>query len=158
MKCPFCSHTRDKVIDTRLSEDGTVIRRRRECLECRHRFTTRETVDLKPLKVIKRGNRVNEPFSREKLKKGIKLALHKRPFDEETVDALVDEIYTTLRYSHEKEVSSEEIGNLVMDHLRKLDKVAYIRFASVYRDFRDVEEFFDELKTIMSRTKKRKHR
>lgn len=153
MKCPFCSQNNDKVIDTRLSEDGILIRRRRECLECNQRFSTREMVDLKPLKVIKRAERISEPFSKEKLKKGIRLALHKRPVEEEQIDNMVDSIYTTLRYSHEKEVFSEQIGNLVMDHLKKLDKVAYIRFASIYRDFHDVEEFISELKTVMVKKK-----
>ena len=156
MKCPFCSKNNDKVIDTRLSEDGTFIRRRRECLSCTHRFSTREAVDLKPLKVLKGGERINEPFSKEKLKKGIQLALHKRPFEEEVIDNMVDEIFNILRYSHEKEVKSEEVGNLVMKHLKKLDKVAYIRFASIYRDFHDVEEFIQELKTVMVKRKTRK--
>ena len=156
MKCPFCSKNNDKVIDTRLSEDETLIRRRRECLDCSQRFSTRETVDLKPLKVVKRSERINEPFSKEKLKKGIKLALHKRPFEEEDIDNMVDAIYAELRYSHEKDVLSEEIGNLVMDHLKKMDKVAYIRFASVYRDFHDVEEFICELKTVMVKKKKKR--
>lgn len=157
MKCPFCSENNDKVIDTRLSEDGVLIRRRRECLNCSQRFSTKEMVDLKPLKVVKRGERINEPFSKEKLKKGIKLALHKRPFEEEEIDNIVDRIFTALRYSHEREVYSEEIGNLVMDHLKKLDKVAYIRFASIYRDFHDVEEFINELKTVMVKKKSKKH-
>lgn len=149
MKCPFCSKDNDKVIDTRLSEDGTLIRRRRECLECTQRFTTKEAVELKPLKVFKGNDRMKEDFSKDKLKKGIKTALHKRPVDDEVIDNMIDEIYNKLRYSHEKEVGSEEIGNLVMSKLKKLDKVAYIRFASVYRDFRDVEEFLDELKSVI---------
>ncbi len=155
MKCPFCSKDNDKVVDTRLSEDGALIRRRRECLNCSQRFSTKETVELKPLKVVKDNDRIKEDFSRQKLKQGIKKALHKRPVDDEIVETMIDEIYNKLRYSHEKEVESGEIGNLVMEKLKKVDKVAYIRFASVYRDFRDVEEFFDELKDVM--VKKRKN-
>jgi transcriptional repressor NrdR len=151
VKCPFCSKNNDKVIDTRLSEDGALIRRRRECLECSQRFSTREGVDLKPLRVFKTGERMKEDFSREKLKKGLMIALRKRPFDDEYIENMLDEIYNKLRYSHEKEVTSEEIGNLVMSHLRRIDKVAYIRFASVYRDFHDVEEFIDELKVVMKK-------
>lgn len=149
VKCPFCSQDDDKVIDTRLSEDGTLIRRRRECIRCSQRFTTREIVELKPLKVVKTEGRRKEDFSREKLKRGITLSLRKRPFDEDVIEAMVDDICGQIRNTHEKEVTSREIGNLIMEYLKRLDKVAYIRFASVYRDFRDVEEFFDELKHVM---------
>jgi len=148
MKCPFCGSDTDKVVDSRSAKDGESIRRRRECLKCSQRFTTYEYVEDVSLVVIKNnGNR--EPFDRQKLLRGIRISCAKRPIPTEKLDDLVDEIKHDLESKGEREISSHEIGELVMLKLKKIDDVAYVRFASVYRKFGDKSEFMDELKKIL---------
>jgi len=148
MRCPFCKGADSKVLDSRESMEGAVIRRRRECLECRKRFTTYERVEeLAPLVVKKDGRR--EPFDREKLLAGLHKAVEKRPVSMDQLEALVAEVEVRLQERGEKEVPSSAIGEEVMRRLRALDQVAYVRFASVYRSFRDIEEFMDELKGLL---------
>lgn len=146
MKCPFCNHLEDKVIDSRETSGGMIIRRRRECLKCGKRFTTYERLREKiPYMVIKRDGR-QEPFDREKITAGIIKACEKTSIDAETVESLVDEIEGILQSKYDKEVKSQEIGELVMERLRSLDEVAYLRFASVYRQFKDAGAFMEEIK------------
>ncbi|VAV83603.1 Ribonucleotide reductase transcriptional regulator NrdR [hydrothermal vent metagenome] len=148
MKCPFCSHLEDKVIDSRLSQDGSVTRRRRECLQCSKRFTSYERVEeMLPLVVKKDGVRV--VYDREKVRSGMKKACEKRPVSSDEIDGAIDRIETRLAGLGEKEVLSHLIGEAVMDELRALDEVAYVRFASVYRDFRDIKEFMSELTELI---------
>ena len=148
MRCPFCKGADSKVLDSRESMEGAVIRRRRECLECRKRFTTYERVEeLAPLVVKKDGRR--EPFDREKLLAGLHKAVEKRPVSMDQLEALVAEVEVRLQERGEKEVPSSAIGEEVMRRLRAMDQVAYVRFASVYRSFRDIEEFMDELKGLL---------
>jgi transcriptional repressor NrdR len=148
MKCPFCGHLEDKVIDSRSTKDGNVIRRRRECLKCEKRFTSYERVeDLLPMVIKKDGSR--EPFDRQKILHGIEKALEKRPVDMETRERAVEEIEKKLLSLETKEVSSSVIGEGVMDRLKDMDKIAYVRFASVYREFKDINEFMDELKGLL---------
>ena len=153
MRCPFCKKDNDKVIDTRPSEDGAVTRRRRECLECGRRYTTHERLEYSPLKVIKKDNS-REPFSREKLLAGVTRALRKRPVTIEAIDAAVDRIEARLLSLGEPEIPSAQIGELVMKELKKLDKVAYIRFASVYRNFADVDEFSEVIREVQTRPRR----
>jgi transcriptional repressor NrdR len=149
MKCPFCSHLGDKVVDSRESKEGEVIRRRRECLECGRRFTSYERIDEIPYMVIKKdGSR--ERFERQKLIAGLLKACEKRPVSVAAVEAVADRVEATVQERPEKEMSTEEVGALVMDELRRLDKVAYVRFASVYRHFRDIGEFMTELKDLLA--------
>lgn len=146
MRCPFCAHADTAVIETReTGEDST--RRRRECPQCERRFTTYERVELKPLRVIKKDGK-RESFDRNKLKKGFLRACEKRPISDEQIEQAVQEIENRLRGADSDEIPSKMIGDLVMRTLKKLDKVAYIRFASVYREFEDVESFEKELKTL----------
>ncbi len=148
MRCPFCKKTENKVIDSRLSHEGHVIRRRRECLDCSRRFTTYERVEeMMPLVVKKDGRR--EAFDREKVLLGLTKAVEKRPVSVEQVEQLATEIERKLQEMGEKEVASTVIGQIVMERLPQLDEVAYVRFASVYRSFRDIAEFMDELKDII---------
>ena len=148
MKCPFCGHNDDKVIDSRTGKDGDVIRRRRECLKCERRFTSYEKVeDMMPMVIKKDGGR--EPFDREKILKGLSVALKKRPVDMETREKIVEDIEKNLASSGMKEVPAAQIGEEVMDHLKDIDQVAYVRFASVYREFKDVTEFMDELTHLL---------
>ena len=153
MKCPFCAHPDDKVVDSRTIKDGELIRRRRECLSCTQRFTTYERIEEIPLMVAKKDGR-REPFDRSKIVIGILKACEKRPVSIEQIEDLVDRIEKSINSSMEKEVSSEKIGAMVMDELRNLDEVAYVRFASVYRQFRDIDEFMDVLKTLYREDKK----
>jgi len=153
MKCPFCAHPDDKVVDSRTIKDGELIRRRRECLSCTKRFTTYERIEEIPLMVAKKDGR-REPFDRSKIVIGILKACEKRPVSIEQIEDLVDRIEKSINSSMEKEVSSEKIGAMVMDELRNLDEVAYVRFASVYRQFRDIDEFMDVLKTLYREDKK----
>ena len=147
MKCPFCAHLDSKVIDSRTSAAGDVIRRRRECEKCGRRFTSRERVeDVLPVVVKKDGARV--PFDREKVLHGVRLACNKRPVAMDRIEKFIDELERELIESEAKEVASQEIGERVMRKLRELDEVAYVRFASVYRSFRDIEEFRSELDRI----------
>ncbi len=149
MKCPFCSHTEDKVIDSRLSKDGDVIRRRRECLKCDSRFTSYERIEeVLPLVVKKDGRR--EPFDRHKILHGLEKACEKRPVGIEAREALVSKIEKKLQESGEKEIPSSRIGGEIMSGLKGVDEVAYVRFASVYRQFKDIKEFMEELRTLFS--------
>lgn len=144
MKCPFCGHPDDKVIDSRTGGAGDVIRRRRECEACARRFTTYERVeDVLPTVVKKDGGR--EPFDRQKLVRGARIACIKRPVAVERIEALADAIEREIQESERREITSRELGERVMVHLRAIDEVAYVRFASVYRSFRDVDEFLSEL-------------
>ncbi|QFQ78358.1 transcriptional regulator NrdR [Vibrio harveyi] len=144
MHCPFCSENDTKVIDSRLVADGHQVRRRRQCLACSERFTTFETAELVMPKVIKsNGNR--EPFDEDKMVGGIQRALEKRPVSADSIELAISMIKSQLRATGEREVPSKMIGNLVMDQLKELDKVAYIRFASVYRSFEDIREFGEEI-------------
>ena len=149
MRCPFCKKTENKVIDSRLSQDGQVIRRRRECLDCTRRFTTYERVEeMLPLVVKKDGRR--EAFDREKVLIGLKKAVEKRPVSAEQLEKIVAEIEGKLQELGEKEVPSATIGEQVMRELQKVYDVAYVRFASVYRSFRDVKEFMEELQDLLA--------
>jgi transcriptional repressor NrdR len=144
MRCPFCSHQESKVIDSRVSTAGDVIRRRRECESCTRRFTSRERVeDVLPVVVKKDG--VRQPFDREKVLRGVRLACNKRPVAMDRIEKFIDEQERDLVESEAKEVESQELGERVMKKLRELDEVAYVRFASVYRSFRDIDEFRSEL-------------
>lgn len=148
MKCPFCGHLEDKVIDSRSAKDGSVIRRRRECLKCEKRFTSYERVeDLMPMVIKKDGSR--EPFDRQKILKGLDKALHKRPVDVETRERAVDEIEKNLLSMEVREVQSSVIGEELMSRLQDMDKIAYVRFASVYREFKDINEFMEELQGLL---------
>jgi transcriptional repressor NrdR len=154
MKCPFCGHLEDKVIDSRSTKDGNSIRRRRECLKCEKRFTSYERVeDLMPMVIKKDGSR--EPFDRQKILKGLEKALHKRPVDMETRDGAVDEIEKKVLSMELKEVPSSTIGEELMSRLKDMDKIAYVRFASVYREFKDINEFMDELQGLLKTGSKR---
>ena len=147
MRCPFCLHLDSKVLDSRQTEEGASIRRRRECTACHKRFTTYERLDEVPFMVVKKDGR-REPFTRTKILNGILRACEKRPISLKTIDALVDEIERDVRSGLEREVPSEVIGELVMDKLRALDEVAYVRFASVYRQFTDIDRFIEELEQM----------
>ncbi len=150
MKCPFCGATDDKVVDSRESREGEVIRRRRECVACGRRFTSYETIEEIPYMVVKNDGR-REAFDRKKLRAGLVKACEKRPVAPAKLDAIVDEIETLLHDAEEREIATTRVGSLVMERLRELDKVAYVRFASVYRKFEDVDEFLLELKNLIGR-------
>ena len=150
MRCPFCTSPEDKVIDSRASNDQTVIRRRRECVGCKRRFTTYERIEEVPFRVVKKdGTRV--PFDRERIMHGMLRACEKRPISVETLDEITSRIESRINEMFDSEVSSRFIGNLVMEELRSIDQVAYVRFASVYREFKDINEFLSELKGILER-------
>ena len=149
MKCPFCGHLGDKVVDSRESKEGEVIRRRRECLECRKRFTSYERIDEIPYMVVKKDG-TRERFDRQKLVNGLLKACEKRPVSVAALEAVADRIEGVLQDRPDKEMTTHEVGGIVMDELKKLDKVAYVRFASVYRHFRDIGEFMSELKDLLS--------
>jgi transcriptional repressor NrdR len=160
MRCPKCTSIEDKVIDSRIARDGNSIRRRRECLECGHRFTTNEEFVRDSLVVVKRDGR-QEPFSRDKLVAAVRAACHKRPVDGEQISMLVEDVIDAVEARYENQVPTQAIGEHVMQRLRKMDQVAYVRFASVYKEFRDVSEFVDEITNLapgapgsMSKTKK----
>jgi len=150
MKCPYCGSSENKVIDSRIVKDGKAVRRRRECLKCKRRFTTYEYIEKSPIMVIKRDKR-REPFDRTKLLNGITTACHKRPIPREKIEELVDEIESAISDLGKLEVPSREIGEEVIKRLKKLDEVSYVRFASVYRDFKDKNEFFEELKKLINK-------
>ena len=153
MKCPFCGHAENKVIDSRISKDGKAVRRRRECLGCGKRFTTYEYVeDILPMVVKKDGRR--EQFDRQKILSGIKKACEKRPISMESIDKLVENVEQSCQEMQVEEISSTLIGEKIMNELKMFDGVAYVRFASVYRQFRDVGEFMSELKDLLSKGKK----
>lgn len=147
MRCPKCTSIEDKVIDSRIARDGNSIRRRRECLECGHRFTTNEGFVRDTLVVIKRDGR-QEPFLRDKLVGAIRAACHKRPLDGEQIYMLVEDVIDAVEAQSESQVSTKLIGEHVMQRLRRLDQVAYVRFASVYKEFTDVTEFVDEITNL----------
>lgn len=148
MRCPYCGRQKDCVIDSRVSRNGSSVRRRRECSRCKKRFTTYEYVERTPLMVIKKDAR-REAFDREKLTGGIMVACEKRPVSVKRIERIVEEIERALEKKHDREVSSKEIGEAVMNRLHELDEIAYVRFASVYRQFRDVGQFMKELKTFL---------
>ncbi|MGE3842385.1 MAG: transcriptional regulator NrdR [Vicinamibacterales bacterium] len=149
MKCPYCGHLGDKVVDSRESREGEVIRRRRECLECGRRFTSYERIDEIPYMVVKKdGSR--ERFERQKLVAGMLKACEKRPVSISALEAVADRLETVLQDRPDREMSTAEIGETVMEELKQLDKVAYVRFASVYRHFRDIGEFMTELKDLLN--------
>ena len=144
MRCPFCANTQDRVVDSRESREGDVIRRRRECVGCGRRFTSYEKIESIPFQVVKRDQR-REPYDREKLMRGLQVACRKRPIPQAELESAADSIEATMHDSGEREISSQRLGTLVMDRLRRLDPIAYVRFASVYRRFEDVESFVKEL-------------
>ena len=148
MKCPFCNYQDSKVVDSRPTDEGTSIRRRRECLQCGKRFTTYETVERLPLMLIKRDG-TRQPYSRDKLLAGVMKACEKRPVSQQRLEQLVDQVEQKLFGTLESEVSSKTIGEMVMEELREIDEVAYVRFASVYRQFSDVNTFMEELNTLI---------
>jgi transcriptional repressor NrdR len=148
MKCPFCGEIEDKVIDSRISKDGDSIRRRRECEGCKKRFTTHEKIEETLPVIIKKDGR-REPFDRDKILKGMRIACRKRPVSTASIDAAVDKIERELQERGQKEIKGSEIGERVMQELHELDEVAYVRFASVYRSFKDISEFMAEVKTLL---------
>ncbi len=150
MKCPFCCEIDNKVIDSRLSKEGLVIRRRRECLACTRRFTTYENVEKIPIMIVKKDGR-REAYNRDKVGAGIKRACEKRDISMETIEEFLDELEGDLREMGKKEIPSHDIGERIMVKLHGLDDVAYVRFASVYREFKDVNDFVEELKSLLSR-------
>ncbi len=150
MKCPFCSYEESKVIDSRPTDEGQRIRRRRECLQCTKRFTTYEIVESLPIIVIKK-DKSRESFNRDKLMTGLLRACEKRPVSIDTLDNMIDEIEVIIQNSLDREVSSEKIGELVMEKLKGIDEVAYVRFASVYRQFKDINTFMNELNKLLAK-------
>ena len=148
MKCPYCNHPDTRVIDSRPAEDGSAIRRRRSCDECGKRFTTYEKVETIPLIIIKKDNN-REQYNRSKIERGIIRACYKRPVSAEAIQKAVERIEIKIFNMEAKEVSSTDVGEFVMDELKELDEVAYVRFASVYREFKDVNTFMDEIKKMM---------
>ncbi|MBP1755743.1 MAG: nrdR [Firmicutes bacterium] len=148
MKCPFCSKDNTRVIDSRPADDNNSIRRRRQCDECQRRFTTYEKVETIPLVVIKKDNN-REPYDRSKIEAGVFRSCHKRPISVDQITTLVDEVENIIFNREDKEIPSHVIGEILMDKLKDLDPVAYVRFASVYREFKDVSTFMDELKKIL---------
>ena len=155
MKCPYCGDENTRVIDSRSAEDGDSIRRRRQCDKCGKRFTTYEKIETIPVFVIKKDNS-REPYDRAKIEKGIMLSCRKRPVKIEKITKMIDDIENTILNQDSKEVPSSFIGELIMEHLRNLDQVAYVRFASVYREFQDVDTFMTELQNILTRDKHEK--
>jgi transcriptional repressor NrdR len=151
VKCPSCGHSDDKVIDSRSAKDGRAIRRRRECMKCGSRFTTYEYVEAESLLVAKRDGR-REPFSRQKLFAGVSKACGKRPIAAEAVENLVDVVTADIQRNAQSEITSMRIGEKVMEELARLDEVAYVRFASVYRRFKDITQFMEELKTLLKKS------
>jgi transcriptional repressor NrdR len=148
MKCPFCNHMEDNVVDSRESKEGDAIRRRRECLGCERRFTTYERIDEVPYMAVKKDGR-REKFDRQKVLGGLLKACEKRPVSMGKLSELVNQVESKVGDSPDREISTTEIGEFLMENLKNLDKIAYVRFASVYRDFQDEEAFFNELKTLM---------
>jgi transcriptional repressor NrdR len=152
MKCPYCGHLEDKVVDSRESKEGEVIRRRRECLGCTKRFTSYERIDQIPHMVVKKDGR-REPFDREKVLAGLRRACEKRPVPTKTLESIADRVEAMVQESPDREVSTGVIGECLMDRLRELDRVAFVRFASVYRDFKDVDQFMATLKGLLETTR-----
>jgi transcriptional repressor NrdR len=154
MKCPRCGFEEDKVVDSRTTKEGEAIRRRRECLQCAFRFTTYEYIERAPMMVVKRDGR-REQYSREKLLSGLLKACEKRPVSREQLEKIVDEIESVIFGKFKNEVKSTELGNLVIDRLQGLDEIAYVRFASVYRQFKDINQFMSEVRGLLDRHKDR---
>ncbi len=148
MKCPFCGHLHDKVVDSRESKEGDSIRRRRQCLSCQRRFTSYERIDEIPYMVVKKDGR-RERFDRQKVLAGVLKACEKRPVSMVQLEAIADKAEVMVQESSEREVSTQTLGEMIMNELKNLDKVAYVRFASVYLDFKDVQEFMSELKDLL---------
>ncbi len=148
MKCPFCGHENTRVIDSRPAEDNNSIRRRRVCDECDKRFTTYEKIETIPLIIIKKDNN-RETYDRSKIEAGVLRACHKRPVSAGQIDKLVEEVETEIFNMEEREISTQDIGEMVMNKLKDMDAVAYVRFASVYREFKDINTFMDELKKVL---------
>lgn len=155
MKCPTCNFKETKVVDSRLSGEGNSIRRRRECLDCQYRFTTYEYVEQVPLMVIKRDGR-RQPFDRKRIIAGLLKACEKRPVSIDTIEEITNEVERFVQKNFDREVQTQDIGEVVMEKLAHLDEVAYVRFASVYRQFRDINQFMSELKVILDKEKIRK--
>lgn len=149
MRCPYCKYDDSKVIDSRSSNEGRVVRRRRECLKCKRRFTTKENVEETPLMVVKADDR-REVYDQGKLRRSIQIACNKRPIPTSRIDEMVTDIEAKLRDKSKDEIQSREIGELVIEYLRELDEVAYVRFASVYRNFKDKKEFLSELEELQT--------
>jgi transcriptional repressor NrdR len=149
MKCPYCRTDNDRVIDSRASQDAFTIRRRRECLACRRRYTTYERVEEPAIKVVKKDG-VRTPFERDKIRRGLEKACWKRPISDEQIEAVVAAVESDVYANFDTEVESKYLGELVMQHLRKLDQVAFVRFASVYREFQDVRDFVEELGSMLN--------
>jgi transcriptional repressor NrdR len=144
MRCPFCANSEDRVVDSRESREGDVIRRRRECVQCGRRFTSYEKIEFLPFQVVKRDQR-REPYDREKLMRGLQIACRKRPVPQGELERIADSIEAAMQEAGEREIASQQLGRMVMQRLRDLDPVAYVRFASVYRRFEDVDAFVKEL-------------
>jgi len=150
MRCPYCDHRKDKVVDSRESKEGALIRRRRECLNCQRRFTSYERIEHLPYMVVKKGGD-RESYQKEKLLRGLLRACEKRPVSPQQLDDIIDSVEKHLADSIDREIPSSEIGQMIMEQLRVLDKIAYVRFASVYLDFKSAEEFMQELNQLLSR-------
>jgi len=149
MKCPFCHVDNDRVLDSRASQDGFATRRRRECLDCRRRFTTYERIEATTVKLVKKDG-TREPFDHSKIKRGLEKACWKRPVSDEQIEAIIAAVANELEANFDSEGESRHVGELVMHHLRDLDEVAYVRFASVYRQFKDVQDFVAELRPMLA--------
>ena len=154
MKCPFCDDVEDKVVDSRMAKEGEVIRRRRECLSCKRRYTTYERVEETMPVVVKKDGR-REPFDRGKIVSGLKKACEKRPISTTTIEAVTDRIEKRIQDMGETEIESTAVGEEVMKELSQLDQVAYVRFASVYREFKDIDQFMDEIKSLAQQRRER---
>ena len=148
MKCPFCGCEESKVVDSRPTDEGERIRRRRECFNCANRFTTYEIVETTPVMVIKRDNS-REPYQRQKLTQGILRACEKRPTSVDQIDSIVDQVESSIQHNYDREIPSDKIGEYTMEALKSVDEVAYVRFACVYRQFQDIHSFMDELKRLI---------
>ncbi len=154
MKCPFCDDLEDKVVDSRMAKEGELIRRRRECLSCKRRYTTYERIEESLPMVVKKDGR-REPFDRTKILSGLKKACEKRPISVATIEAVTDRIEKRIQEMGETEIPSREVGEQIMKELHNLDQVAYVRFASVYREFKDIDQFMDELKALAREREKK---
>ena len=150
MRCPYCNALEDRVVDSRMSQEGRAVRRRRECVNCGRRFTTYEYIEERRLQVVKRDGS-SQPYDRQKIVDAIRIAATKRPISSREIEALVEDIEDTIARSGRDEIASRQIGELVMDRLKSVDYVAYVRFASVYRNFQDLEEFYEELRDLSAR-------
>ena len=152
MRCPYCRSDNDRVVDSRASQDGFAIRRRRQCADCQRRYTTYERIEERPIKVVKKDG-VRVPFDRGKICRGIETACWKRPVSEEQIEGILTAIENQIYANFDTEVESRFLGEMIMDHLRQIDQVAYVRFASVYREFQDVHDFVDELEPMLKESR-----